>query len=50
MNDPAVHSWSQLKTNQPFFIFEILNVPWKLEIAKTVTVNYTVENTLLPRI
>ena len=35
---------------QPFFVFEASNVPWKLETEKTGTVNYTVENTIIPRI
>jgi len=39
-----------LKATPPFFIFEASNVPWKPETEKTVTVNYTVENILLPRI
>jgi hypothetical protein len=32
----------------PFFVFETSNVPRKLEAEKTGTVNYRIENTLLP--
>jgi hypothetical protein len=37
-------------TIPPFFVLEALNVPWKMETEKTGTVNYTAENTILPRI
>jgi hypothetical protein len=33
----------------PFFVLEASNVPWKLDTEKTGTLNYTEENTLLPR-
>jgi len=36
--------------NPPFFVFKVSNVPWKLETEKTGTVNYTVGNTILPRV
>ena len=34
----------------PFFVFEALNVLWKLETEKTGTVNCRVENTHVPRL
>jgi len=33
----------------PFCVFESSNVPFKMKTEKSGTVNYTVENTLLPR-
>jgi len=32
----------------PFFVFKASDVPWRVENEKTGTVNYTVENTILP--
>jgi hypothetical protein len=37
-------------TNPPFFVFEVSDVPWKLETEKSGTVNYTVENTRLSHV
>jgi len=34
----------------PFFVFEASDVPCKLQTKKTGTVNYTVENALLPHV
>jgi hypothetical protein len=38
------------RANPPISFFEASDVPWELETEKTVNVNYTIENTLLPRI
>jgi hypothetical protein len=40
----------QLIATPPFFVFEASNVLWIPEAEETGTVNYKVENTLLPRI